>query len=257
MTKNNTPKLDPLLNVTADDLYKTIHDWYDVLRYERHVSEHTLRAYQKDIKNFVTFLAKYYGAALSVGMVSDSDITALRAWLAGLTIDGEQSASSRARALSAVRRFIDWMDKQGIAHNPYIKAIRAPKQGRKLPRPISAERIFELLNDYDSANWIDCRDKALFTLLYGTDAAVLPHDMGGWQFATMVGRGMRPMDAIWSATSVAAEHMGLSADVGAVAPGRVADLIAVRGAPLADAEILRDVAVVMQAGVIVKAPGAD
>ena len=95
------------------------------------------------------------------------------------------------------------------------------------------------------------------TLLYGTDAAVLPHDMGGWQFATMVERGMRPMDAIRSATSVAAEHMELSADVGAVAPGRVADLIAVRGDPLADAEILRDVAVVMQAGVIVKAAAAD
>jgi imidazolonepropionase-like amidohydrolase len=95
------------------------------------------------------------------------------------------------------------------------------------------------------------------TLLYGTDAAVLPHDMGGWQFATMVERGMRPMDAIRSATSVAAEHMGLSADAGAVAPGRVADLIAVRGDPLADAEILRDVTVVMQAGVIIKAPATE
>jgi len=65
------------------------------------------------------------------------------------------------------------------------------------------------------------------------------------------------MDAIRSATSVAAEHMGLSADVGAVVHGRVADLIAVRGDPLADAEVLRDVAVVMQAGVIVKAAAAD
>ena len=95
------------------------------------------------------------------------------------------------------------------------------------------------------------------TLLYGTDAAVLPHDMGGWQFATMVERGMHPMDAIRSATSVAAEHMGLSDDVGAITPGRIADLVAVRGDPLADAEILRDVAVVMQAGVIVKAPAAE
>ena len=95
------------------------------------------------------------------------------------------------------------------------------------------------------------------TLLYGTDAAVLPHDMGGWQFATMVERGMRPMDAIRSATSVAAEHMELVADVGAVAPGRVADLIAVRGDPLMDVGILRDVAVVIQAGVIVKAPATD
>jgi len=68
---------------------------------------------------------------------------------------------------------------------------------------------------------------------------------------------MRPMDAIRSATSVAAEHMGLSADVGAVVPGKVADLIAVRGDPLADAEILRDVTVVIQAGVIIKAPATD
>ena len=95
------------------------------------------------------------------------------------------------------------------------------------------------------------------TLLYGTDAAVLPHDMGGWQFATMVERGMHPVDAIRSATSVAAEHMGLSADVGAVAPGRVADLIAVHGDPLADAKVLRDVALVMQAGVVVKAPTTE
>ena len=99
--------------------------------------------------------------------------------------------------------------------------------------------------------------RAGVTLLYGTDAAVLPHDMGGWQFATMIEHGMTPMDAIRSATSVAAEHMGLSADIGAVAPGKVADLIAVRGDPLADIEILRDVAVVLQAGVIVKAPAAD
>jgi imidazolonepropionase-like amidohydrolase len=51
--------------------------------------------------------------------------------------------------------------------------------------------------------------------------------------------------------------MGLSTDVGAIAPGRVADLIAVRGNPLKDAEILRNIAVVMQAGVIIKAPEAD
>ena len=95
------------------------------------------------------------------------------------------------------------------------------------------------------------------TLLYGTDAAVLPHDMGGWQFATMVERGMHPMDAIRSATSVAAEHMGLSADVGAVAPGRIADLVAVRGDPLAETEVLRKIAVVMQAGVIVKTPATE
>ncbi len=95
------------------------------------------------------------------------------------------------------------------------------------------------------------------TLLYGTDAGVLPHHMGGWQFTTMIDRGMRPMDAIRSATSVAANHMGLGGDIGAVVSGRVADLIAVRGNPLEDSKTLRNVAMIMQAGVVVKMPVAD
>jgi len=90
------------------------------------------------------------------------------------------------------------------------------------------------------------------TLLYGTDAAVLPHHMGGWQFAIMVEHGMSPMDAIQSATSVAADHMGLSQDAGALAPGRIADLIAVKGNPLDNLDLLRDVPLVMQQGKIIK-----
>ena len=92
------------------------------------------------------------------------------------------------------------------------------------------------------------------TLLYGTDAAVLPHDMGGWQFAIMIERGMSPMDAIRSATSVAAEHMGLSEDVGAIVSGKIADLIAVQGNPLTHPKTLRQVDVVIKSGKLVKLP---
>jgi imidazolonepropionase-like amidohydrolase len=76
--------------------------------------------------------------------------------------------------------------------------------------------------------------------------------MGGWQFATMIEHGMAPMDAIRSATSVAAEHMGLARDVGAIQVGRAADIIAVQDDPLTRPETLRDVPVVLKAGVIVK-----
>ena len=91
-------------------------------------------------------------------------------------------------------------------------------------------------------------------ILYGTDAAVLPHDMGGWQFAIMVERGMAPMDAIKSATSVAAEHMGMAADVGALEKGRYGDLVAVKGNPLDDILVMRDVPVVIKGGHIFKQP---
>jgi imidazolonepropionase-like amidohydrolase len=90
------------------------------------------------------------------------------------------------------------------------------------------------------------------TLLYGTDAGVLPHDMGSWQFEIMVERGMTPMQAIKSATSVAAKHMGLDDEVGVLHEGFAADIIAVGGDPLADIISLRDVSVVIKDGVVIK-----
>jgi imidazolonepropionase-like amidohydrolase len=90
------------------------------------------------------------------------------------------------------------------------------------------------------------------TLLYGTDGGVLPHDMGGWQFEIMVERGMTPMQAIKSATSGAAEHMELGDKVGVLREGLQADIIAVRGDPLLDITRLREVPVVIKAGMLIK-----
>jgi imidazolonepropionase-like amidohydrolase len=89
-------------------------------------------------------------------------------------------------------------------------------------------------------------------LMYGTDAGVLPHDMGGWQFGIMVERGMQPMDAIRSATSVPAKHMEIDRDVGALAIGRFGDLIAVNGNPLDDMTRMRNIDVVIKGGMLFK-----
>jgi imidazolonepropionase-like amidohydrolase len=91
-------------------------------------------------------------------------------------------------------------------------------------------------------------------ITYGTDAAVLPHDMGGWQFGIMVERGMAPMDAMRSAMAVAARHMGWEDEVGAVRPGLYGDLIAVSGNPLDDQEVMKDVKVVIKGGLVFKLP---
>ena len=88
-------------------------------------------------------------------------------------------------------------------------------------------------------------------LVFGTDAGVLPHGMNAKQFAEMVQQGMSPMQAIKSATSVAADYAGLD-DVGALTAGRYADLIAVDGDPLFDIAVLENVAVVMKDGALIK-----
>lgn len=87
---------------------------------------------------------------------------------------------------------------------------------------------------------------------FGTDAAVYPHGRNAKQFAYMVRYGMTPMQAIRSATTLAAELMGWQGKTGAVAPGYFADIIAVRGDPLADITALEDVFFVMKGGVVYK-----
>jgi imidazolonepropionase-like amidohydrolase len=91
-------------------------------------------------------------------------------------------------------------------------------------------------------------------IVFGTDAGGVEHGTNASEFALMVGLGMSPMRAIQSATSVAAELLRLEGEIGAVAPGLQADLVAVAGNPLEDVKLLQDVAFVMQAGRVVKAP---
>lgn len=91
-------------------------------------------------------------------------------------------------------------------------------------------------------------------IVYGTDASVYPHGLNARQFPIMVKRGMTPMEAIRSATSLAARHMGWSDRVGELAPGRYADLIAVKGDPLEDITRLQNVAVVIKDGLVFKLP---
>ncbi len=91
-------------------------------------------------------------------------------------------------------------------------------------------------------------------IVFGTDAAVYPHGLNARQFPIMVERGMTPMAAIQSATSLAAKHMGWDDRIGSLQPGRFGDVIAVKGDPLADVTRLQDVAVVIKGGLVFKQP---
>jgi imidazolonepropionase-like amidohydrolase len=94
--------------------------------------------------------------------------------------------------------------------------------------------------------------KAGVKMIFGTDAGVYPNGYNARQFATMVKWGMTPMQAIQAATANAAEALGRTTDVGAIAVGRYGDLIAVEGDPLADVARLQSVAFVMKGGDVMK-----
>ena len=199
--------------------------------------------HQDDIEAVVA-VAKQSGAKVTAHVHSDQ--SGQDAILAGVnSLEHASLLSDKTIALAVKNKVALSMD---VYNGTYTDTV-----GRELGYP---EVFIQRNHDMTEAQRV-VFEKAVAagaTLLYGTDAGVLPHDMGGWQFEIMVERGMTPMQAIKSATSVAAEHMELDEDVGSLSVGLQADIIAVLGNPLTDMERLREVSLVIKNGVVIKQP---
>lgn len=183
----------------APDLARALQGWVDWLRFEKHVSPHTLRAYGGDVSHFILFLRDHHGGNPSLGDVADAKLRDFRAWLSRKAMEGTANAS-RARSLSGLKNFLRWLDRQGLAHNAAIGTLRSPKLAHHLPRPLAERQAFEVLAEASAlaaVPWVGLRDRALFTLLYGCglridealglDLADLPQD----GFLRVMGKGRK------------------------------------------------------------------
>ena len=94
--------------------------------------------------------------------------------------------------------------------------------------------------------------KAHVKIAFGTDAAVYPHGQNAHEFELMVGAGMPPMFTIQAATINAAQLLKHDKDLGTVAPGKIADVVAVPGNPIDDISLMKQVSFVMKDGVVYK-----
>jgi imidazolonepropionase-like amidohydrolase len=119
-----------------------------------------------------------------------------------------------------------------------------------LPAPIRAKAEYVLPRARQS---LQLAIKSGVKIAFGTDAAVYPHGDNAKEFAVLVERGMSPIDAIRTTSVNATELLGVS-DRGAIAPGLLADLVAVPGNPLENIRVLEDVRFVMKGGQIYKRP---
>jgi len=89
-------------------------------------------------------------------------------------------------------------------------------------------------------------------ITFGTDAAVYPHGDNARQFSIMVRHGMSPMQAIKSATSIAAKYIGWGEKVGSIKENFLGDLIAIKKNPLEDISVLENIDIVVKGGIVVK-----
>jgi imidazolonepropionase-like amidohydrolase len=126
--------------------------------------------------------------------------------------------------------------------------------------------LMERNNDYSDKN-LTQTNQALYTdyairfqkaysngvkMVFGTDAGVYPHGRNAEQFKLMIDAGMTEIDAIRSATSFAAELLGKEDELGSIDVGKLADLVAVKGNPMKDIQLLENIHFVMKDGKIYK-----
>lgn len=167
MAGSAAPPVNPeTLSVCAPDLAKALQDWGRYLQSEKAVSRHTLRAYGADVSQFIRFLAEHKGKTPCLADIADAGLRDFRAWLSRRAME-KASVATRARALSGVKNFLHWLDRQGILHNAAAGCVRAPRLPHKLPRPLYEQQALDVVEKSGGESWIDKRNRALFTLLYG------------------------------------------------------------------------------------------
>jgi integrase/recombinase XerC len=148
---------------TASSPAELAADYLRVLANERGASAHTLRAYEREIENFVAWTREAY-ADLSVDLIEHTHI---RAYLGTLYERGLSKASA-ARALAAIRSWFKWLARAGHIEQNAASLVSTPKLPRHLPRVPSIEqmnRVVDSVRD-DAASW-PARDRAILEMLYG------------------------------------------------------------------------------------------
>lgn len=162
------------LSVAVPDaaLRRAVGLWFDQLAAERRASPHTLAAYLRDLRGFLDFLTLHQGGPPALADLAALKTGDFRAWLAHRTQAG-LARSSTARALSVVRGFYRFLDREALAHNAAIGAVRSPRQKRAVPKALAVAEMDDLIEaagepERDTIEpWVAARDVAVLLLLYG------------------------------------------------------------------------------------------
>jgi integrase/recombinase XerC len=157
---------------TAPDVAAEIAGWLRFLGNERRMSEKTLEAYQRDVGQFLDFLAGHLGGAPSLKQLAKLTPADVRAFMAARRGAG-LSSRSLMRVLAGARSFARFLERNGKGKVGALAAVRAPKVGKTLPKPLTiaaAKRISdtELRAGETREPWIIARDAAVLALLYGS-----------------------------------------------------------------------------------------
>jgi integrase/recombinase XerC len=153
-------------------LEQLLAQFLEHLRYERNLSEHTLRNYSSDLEQFLSHLA----SASSPGRkrlpdIRQIDHLTIREWLATLH-STRKKKTSVARKLAALRTFFQFLLREGIVELNPAKLVSTPRLEKKLPKHISVDEAVRFIETPNTETDLGKRDRAMLELMYGTGVRV-------------------------------------------------------------------------------------
>jgi integrase/recombinase XerC len=183
----------------APDVTAEIANWLRFLGAERRMSGKTLEAYERDVGQFLGFLAGHLGAAPTLEALAALTPADVRAFMASRRNDGAGNRTLM-RGLAGARSFARFLEREGKGKVGALAAIRTPKLARSLPKPLAikdARRMTdtELREGETREKWIVARDAAVLGLLYGSGLriaealALKRKDMPAGDQLTVTGKG--------------------------------------------------------------------
>src|SRR6516162_278449 len=167
------PAPEPIELDSADEsIAREMARWLAHLRAERRLSPKTVEAYGRDLRQCLDFLCAHWGARVTLKRFSQLQAQDVRAFMAMRRAD-DIASRSLMRTLAGLRSFGRFLEREGKGKVGALSAIRAPKVGKTLPKPLPVAAAKRLADANERAGetretWILARDAAVMALLYGS-----------------------------------------------------------------------------------------
>ena len=142
-------------------------EFLDHLRLNENASAHTVRAYESDLSQFITFVAAHLVRRRSELAATDFSQLHIRAFLGDLHKRGN-SRSSAARKLAAIRTFGRYMRREGAIDGDPAALVGTPKREQRLPAHLGESEMSRLLEMPDGSTPLGRRDRAIMELFYAS-----------------------------------------------------------------------------------------
>ncbi|MFP5077431.1 tyrosine recombinase XerC [Rhizobium sp. YIM 134829] len=179
--------MNELLVIADPALLAERQHWLTALATERRLSDKTIEAYERDSRQFLTFLTQHLAGPARLSDIRTLRPADFRGFLAARRRDGA-GARTLGRGLAGLRSFLRHLERHGLVNAAGAAAVRSPKQPKSLPKPLTDRDALAVVDgDAQLAEepWVAARNAAVLTLLYGCGLrisealAVTPEDMAG------------------------------------------------------------------------------